>query len=579
VAKKENGESCSEGAQCLSDFCVDSVCCSSACDGDCQSCTLADSLGVCTFYGYGTDDKSECDTCYACNGAGACAPVMDGQDPVKDCPQGDPKDCGLDGFCNGAGACRYWGSGTLCTFQSCDALTDMLTPAGNCNGGGNCIEPADYSCCPFGCHGDSCGTSCTSDTNCCATAICKKVGSCTSCALNCTAGDTCCGGDSCDDVVDLPDPGDWVDPGAAGDGNFYSSTWGSNNMFSYNSTTAGGYYSPDRVFTFNTNNTGGVGVKLKIEVSANFDAVIYLRKDTCGAGGVAVDYNNNCAADPQVSCISETLPANQTYYLYVDGTGSTQKGDFTLKMTYVSLCAADDDEDDDECNCDSGYGENTTNNPLECLERGDYCGNYHRMVFTKMSVSNPINPATCGAYYPGQEALMKACAAGSTLRHSGGSYPNLAGDNKDFTFEGGTYAKENNCSRISDGDNAQGAAGQYGHIDSEDKIYKLVIPQEAHVYIQMSKQGGWSPSNSPRFYVWGESASGECPGDKSKGTVCKQTTGSSIAYGTFPMTATWPAGTYWLIASNTRQTTMSSARYELRVTLWCGTDGLKCPQN
>jgi len=417
--------------------------------------------------------------------------------------------------------------------------------------------------------------------NCCTKAICKKVGACTTCTDSCTNGQTCCGGDDCDDKISLPNPGDWIDPGAKGNGTFYSSTYGANNQFYYSTTTAGGYYSPDRVFTFNTKSTGGVGVKLKIEVTANFDAAIYLKRVDCGGSGVNVSYNNNCASDPKVSCLSEKMAYNQTYYLYVDGTGSTQKGDFALKMTWASLCEADDDIDDDECTCDSGYGETVKNNPLECLDRGDYCGNFYYMPFTKMTVSNPVAPATCASwpYHKNNAAKKATCATGKTYKHAGGTYPNLAGDKKDFTFEGGTYPISNNCSRISDGDNSQGSPGQYGHIDSEDKIYKLVLPQEAHIYIQMKKQGGWSPSNSPRYYVWGASANGECPGDKSKGKVCRQTTGSSIAYGSFPITATGPAGTYWLIASNTRQTTMSTAKYELRVTIWCGTDGLQCPKN
>ena len=42
-----DGEACASGAECLSGFCADSVCCDSACDGSFEACNRQDSLGMC----------------------------------------------------------------------------------------------------------------------------------------------------------------------------------------------------------------------------------------------------------------------------------------------------------------------------------------------------------------------------------------------------------------------------------------------------------------------------------------------------------------------------------------------------
>jgi hypothetical protein len=37
--KRKDGLRCEDGVQCLSGFCVDEVCCNSACDGICDACS------------------------------------------------------------------------------------------------------------------------------------------------------------------------------------------------------------------------------------------------------------------------------------------------------------------------------------------------------------------------------------------------------------------------------------------------------------------------------------------------------------------------------------------------------------
>jgi hypothetical protein len=73
--KKTDGAPCSAGAECESTFCVDDVCCESACTNDCTACAgaltgLAD--GNCGPVPEGVDPHSDCASNQRCNGAGAC---------------------------------------------------------------------------------------------------------------------------------------------------------------------------------------------------------------------------------------------------------------------------------------------------------------------------------------------------------------------------------------------------------------------------------------------------------------------------------------------------------------------------
>lgn len=62
-----DGTPCTENEQCESTFCVDGVCCNTACEGTCQGCSLTDSTGICTTRP--AEDNFECDPCYACDGS------------------------------------------------------------------------------------------------------------------------------------------------------------------------------------------------------------------------------------------------------------------------------------------------------------------------------------------------------------------------------------------------------------------------------------------------------------------------------------------------------------------------------
>lgn len=72
------GASCSADVQCISDHCVDGVCCASLCDGLCERCDRAGLEGQCH-----------------------AAPA--GTDPDGDCAADPQSTCGQNGQCDGSG--------------------------------------------------------------------------------------------------------------------------------------------------------------------------------------------------------------------------------------------------------------------------------------------------------------------------------------------------------------------------------------------------------------------------------------------------------------------------------------------
>ena len=108
--KTNNGQACSSASACASGFCVDGVCCNSACNGMCVSCNQAGLAGKCSPYAVGTD-------------------------PEKECSKGSGTSC--ESTCDGVGACEFPPYGSSC--GSCEV----------CDGAGSC-SITDPSCYPYG---------------------------------------------------------------------------------------------------------------------------------------------------------------------------------------------------------------------------------------------------------------------------------------------------------------------------------------------------------------------------------------------------------------------------------------------
>ncbi|WP_197041404.1 MopE-related protein [Chondromyces apiculatus] len=136
TTEKILGVSCANSGECASNFCVDGVCCESACPGLCQACSMAKKGG---------------------GANGICGPIATGSDPDSECTTDPVATCDQDGSCNGAGACRLYASGTACSTATCaDATT--VNAVDTCNGSGTCVESGTASCGEFLCSGGACSS-------------------------------------------------------------------------------------------------------------------------------------------------------------------------------------------------------------------------------------------------------------------------------------------------------------------------------------------------------------------------------------------------------------------------------------
>lgn len=133
------GATCTQANQCARGFCVDGVCCETAC-------------------------TSMCTTCNQTGNAGYCSPVLAGQDPKGSCTQDLASTCGRDGTCDGSGGCRLWPSGTECASAACTAGT--ATTARTCDGAGTCRATLSKACTPYACKGTACATQCSATSDC-----------------------------------------------------------------------------------------------------------------------------------------------------------------------------------------------------------------------------------------------------------------------------------------------------------------------------------------------------------------------------------------------------------------------------
>lgn len=151
------GDHCERSDDCPSGFCVDGVCCDSACDGACEACSAANK-------GSGAD--------------GVCGPVGAGGDPDAECEDEGPTSCGRTGSCDGAGACARYSTETQCSDSTCAA--GVRTPPGSCDGQGSCVAAATEACQQGTCDGPVCLGQCQSDAACPTGNYCEPAsGACT----------------------------------------------------------------------------------------------------------------------------------------------------------------------------------------------------------------------------------------------------------------------------------------------------------------------------------------------------------------------------------------------------------------
>ena len=180
------GSSCIKAGNCCGgvvcpinvNFCVDGVCCSTACTGKCQACSAAKKGG-------GAD--------------GTCGSVAADTDPDNECST-TAGSCATGDLCSGGAACRPASSSTPCAATTCanGTVTGSL-----CNGSGTCVSSSS-SCTPYLCaNATACGTNCTNDGQCTSNAFCRNDGTCQpdmDKGLSCSGNSQCLSGNCVDGV-------------------------------------------------------------------------------------------------------------------------------------------------------------------------------------------------------------------------------------------------------------------------------------------------------------------------------------------------------------------------------------------
>ena len=161
--KKLNGIPCGGNNECKTGFCVDGVCCATACTSACAQCNLPGTVGDCAAHGAGTDPESGCSD-YYCNGLGFCHST-----------------CSADPDCKPL----HWCSGNTCVDQkelgeTCTTNTQCLSD--------HCVD------------GYCCNTACDSECNACDLA--NSVGSCSKVPVGQDPDEECNGGGPCGGTCD-----------------------------------------------------------------------------------------------------------------------------------------------------------------------------------------------------------------------------------------------------------------------------------------------------------------------------------------------------------------------------------------
>jgi MYXO-CTERM domain-containing protein len=170
LPRKSDSSPCAENYECSSTFCVDGVCCNTACSDPCQACSASAKQT-------GAD--------------GLCGPAREGTDPHDDCVENPPASCSYDGQCNGTGACRLYIQGTACGPTLCDG---NLVKGQTCNGSGTCVnDPTGTDCAPYVCEDSVCLTSCVDANDCTAGNLCVD----DACTTPGQLGSPCTGGTQC----------------------------------------------------------------------------------------------------------------------------------------------------------------------------------------------------------------------------------------------------------------------------------------------------------------------------------------------------------------------------------------------
>jgi MYXO-CTERM domain-containing protein len=144
VEKRQPGEPCGGANECESGFCVDGVCCKTACGAQCEACDVAGSVGTCTpVTGPARGGRP------GCQGSGPCGAACNGS--TRD-------------------ACGFAEAGASCGGAFCS--NGIASEGQICDGAGRCTEGEIQVCLSYGCDGTVCDTACQTDADCTGENLC-----------------------------------------------------------------------------------------------------------------------------------------------------------------------------------------------------------------------------------------------------------------------------------------------------------------------------------------------------------------------------------------------------------------------
>ncbi|MDI1433526.1 hypothetical protein [Polyangium sorediatum] len=215
--KGSNGTNCNGASDCLSNFCVDGVCCGSSSCGACQACNVPGMLGSCSNVPSGQDD-GPCSGDQSCDGNGGCKTdlgktcMMASQCLSTNCVDSVCCNSACTGTCQ---ACNVSGSVGMCSnipsgtddnfpVNACVGNDKSCDGMGECKGdlGGTCASAADClnaPCVDGVCCESECDTTCFS---------CNQAGNLGQCepvakyAEDTFPANACVGNKSCDGTND-----------------------------------------------------------------------------------------------------------------------------------------------------------------------------------------------------------------------------------------------------------------------------------------------------------------------------------------------------------------------------------------
>jgi hypothetical protein len=221
VADKNVGEACAESAECPGTYCIEGVCCDSACDTTCTTCLLARGAtkdGTCSPM-TGAEDPGSCDASggckdapCACSAAGQCASAngvactdsstcasghcIDGVCCDTSCDVG----CSACTLAKGAdkdGTCKPTALKATQLAGRCDDTNGNCGGKCACDAAGACLRVQGEACSS----NDECGTGFCADGVCCAT-------TCDGTCMSCRSSDTGDADGTCAFIqVNVSDPG------------------------------------------------------------------------------------------------------------------------------------------------------------------------------------------------------------------------------------------------------------------------------------------------------------------------------------------------------------------------------------